>query len=165
MARFVKPGDSVLNIGSHIGLEALILGKVVGEKGRLFIMQPYSITHNMVLKNVYFNGLSEITTVYNVGASNKHSKGFISVSTANTGGSQIFTDESTSSGKAKTEEVEVDLVDNILPKDAVIDFALIDVERSEVECLQGMKQTILRSPNIVIMCEWSGHSYNSPNYR
>jgi hypothetical protein len=38
MARFVKSGNSVLNIGSHIGLEALILGKVIGEKGRLFIM-------------------------------------------------------------------------------------------------------------------------------
>ena len=46
----------------------------------------------MVLKNIYFNGLGDITTVYNVGASNKYSKGFISVSTSNTGGSEIFTD-------------------------------------------------------------------------
>ncbi len=38
---------------------------------------------------------------------------------------------------------------------------MIDVERSEVECLEGMKETILRSPNIVIMCEWAGYSNNS----
>ena len=55
-------------------------------------MEPFSITHNMVLKNVYFNGLGDITTVYKVGASNKYSKGYIAVSNSNTGGSEIFTD-------------------------------------------------------------------------
>jgi hypothetical protein len=41
----------------------------------------------MVLKNVYLNGLGDMATVYNVGASNHHSKGYISVSIGNTGGS------------------------------------------------------------------------------
>lgn len=92
MARFVKEGDTVINIGSHVGLEALVMGKIIGNKGRLFIMEPFSITYNMVLKNVYFNGLDSISTVYNVGASNKYSKGYISVNNINTGGSEIFTD-------------------------------------------------------------------------
>lgn len=135
MTRFVKEGDTVLNIGSHVGLEAMIMGKIIGSKGKLFIMEPYSITHNMVLKNVYFNGLGDITTVYKVGGSNKYSKGYISVSTSNTGGSEIFTDETIARPSIKSEEVEVDRVDDILPKDAVINFALLDVERSEVECL------------------------------
>jgi hypothetical protein len=59
--------------------------------------------------------------------------------------------------------VQVDLVDNVLPGDAVADFALIDVEGSELECLEGMKETILRSPNLVIMCEWWNQSHNSPD--
>lgn len=70
----------------------MIMGKIIGKTGRLFIMEPFSITHNMVLKNVYFNGLEDITTVYKVGASNKYSKGYIAVSNSNTGGSEIFTD-------------------------------------------------------------------------
>jgi hypothetical protein len=44
----------------------------------------------------------------------------------------------------------------MLPKDAIINFALIDTERMELEVFNGMKQTILRSPNIIILCEWSG---------
>lgn len=55
-------------------------------------MEPFSITYNMVFKNVYLNGLANIATVYNVGASNKYSKGVISVDNINTGGSEIFTD-------------------------------------------------------------------------
>jgi hypothetical protein len=46
----------------------------------------------MVLKNVYLNSLANIATVYNVGASNKYSKGYIQVNNMNTGGSEIFTD-------------------------------------------------------------------------
>ena len=63
------------------------MGKIIGSKGTLFIMEPFSITYNMVFKNVYLNGLANIATVYNVGASNKYSKGIISVDNINTGGS------------------------------------------------------------------------------
>ena len=165
MARFVKPGDTVINIGSHIGLEALVLGRIAGPKGKLLIMQPFSISYNMVLKNVYLNRLAGISTLYQIGASNKYSKGYIAVNNINTGGSGIFTAENADRAPIKTEEVTVDLVDNIIPKDTVIDFALIDVQASEVECLEGMKETILRSPKIIIMCEWAGVSINSRDYK
>lgn len=55
-------------------------------------------------------------------------------------------------------------MDDVLPPDTVVNFVLIDVERLEVECLSGMKATIERSPNIVIMCEWSGMSYNTRDF-
>lgn len=31
------------------------------------------------------------------------------------------------------------LVDNILPKDVILDYAFIDVEALDIECLEGMK--------------------------
>lgn len=37
MTLFIKPGNTVLNIGSHIGLEAIVLGKIIGDKGKLYI--------------------------------------------------------------------------------------------------------------------------------
>ena len=92
MARFVKEGDTVLNIGSHIGLEAMVLGKIVGPKGKLLIMEPFSISRNMLTKNVHLNRLADITTIYPKGASNKYAKGFLSVDLKNTGASAIFTD-------------------------------------------------------------------------
>ena len=55
MARFVKEGDTILNIGSHIGLEAIVLGKLAGPKGRLLIMEPFSLTANMLVKNIHLN--------------------------------------------------------------------------------------------------------------
>lgn len=79
MARFVKEGDTVLNIGSHIGLEAVVMGKIVGGKGRLFMFEPYSVSFSILLKNIYLNELGDIATVYNVGAGNKYDKAYIAV--------------------------------------------------------------------------------------
>lgn len=45
-------------------------------------------------------------------------------------------------------------VDDLLPKDISLNFALIDVEKMEVPALTGMKEVIARSPNLVLMVEW-----------
>ena len=92
-------------------------------------MEPYSVSHNIVLKNVYLNGLGDIATVYNVGASDKKTKGSIAVFKSGTGASFIYTDSTIKEAPVKTEEIRVDLVDSVIPQNAVIDFALIDVER------------------------------------
>lgn len=43
--RFVKKGDVVLNVGAHIGIEAMVYGKIAGSTGKLFIFEPYSISN------------------------------------------------------------------------------------------------------------------------
>lgn len=135
MARFVKEGDTVLNIGSHIGLEAVVMGKIVGSKGRLFVFEPYSVSFSILLKNIYLNELGDIATVYNVGAGNKCERAALYVNPTNTGGSPIHMNSSYIKAPSITEYVEVDLVDEVLPEDAIVDFALIDVETMEVEVL------------------------------
>ena len=37
IGHFVKAGDSILNLGSQSGLEAVIMGKIIGPSGKLFI--------------------------------------------------------------------------------------------------------------------------------
>lgn len=71
----------------------MVMGRIAGPKGKLFIFEPYSVTYNMVLKNIHLNGLADMATVYNVGASDHYSQGYISVDLANTGGSEIFTND------------------------------------------------------------------------
>lgn len=87
LGHLVKPGNNVLNLGSQSGLEALVMGKIVGPKGKLFIFEPYSFSNKMVTTNIEMNGLSEITTIYKVGASDAVGKAIINVAYVNTGGS------------------------------------------------------------------------------
>lgn len=90
--RFVKEGDTILNIGSHVGLEAVVLGKQAGNTGELYIFQPYKISYEIVKKNVYMNGLAPKTKVYPIAASNKKSQAKIFIVYGNTGSSFIGQD-------------------------------------------------------------------------
>ena len=55
--RFVKEGDIILNIGSHVGLEAIVLAKKAGPKGSLYLFEPYNVSRKMLTKNIYLNEL------------------------------------------------------------------------------------------------------------
>ena len=131
MAKLVKEGDTILNIGAHIRIEAIVLGKGLGPKGRLFIFEPTELTFPMLVKNIYLNELEDITIAYKMGASNATSKGISEVNTGNTGGARINTDPNfkpPAKPKVTYYTVLLDRVDNVLPKEAIVDFVLIDVE-------------------------------------
>lgn len=63
----------VLNVGAQVGLEAIIMGKIIGEEGRMFVVEPYSISYSLLTKNIHLNNLQEIATLYNIAASDKKS--------------------------------------------------------------------------------------------
>jgi hypothetical protein len=45
------------------------MGKIVGDKGKLFIFEPYSFSNTLITKNIELNNLKDITTIYKYGAS------------------------------------------------------------------------------------------------
>ena len=77
----------MLNIGCHIGLEAMILGQILGPTGKLFFFEPYSVSYGILQKNIFLNKLNRISTMYKMAVSNREQNGYIMVDMGNTGGS------------------------------------------------------------------------------
>lgn len=75
IAYFLKKGFKVLNLGPQTGLEAIMIGKLIGSSGELFIFEPNSVSYSMVKKNIYLNDLEEIAHLYQVGASDIQAQG------------------------------------------------------------------------------------------
>ena len=91
IAHFVQKGHKVLNLGAQTGLEALLMGQMIGEKGELHLFEPYSVSYAILRKNVYLNHLEGITRVYQVGAGDIQTKAEILVLYENTGGAEVYT--------------------------------------------------------------------------
>ena len=81
---------NVLNLGSQSGLEALVLGKIIGPEGKMFIFEPYNVSNEIVTKNIDLNHLSEQTTIYKKGASDHSGVATYRLNSGNTGGSYIL---------------------------------------------------------------------------
>ena len=97
------------------------------------MFEPFSVSYRLALKNIYCNEIEDIAIIYNLGGGSSYSKGILNIDIQNTGASRIFINKTFPGvDPAMLEEVTVDIVDNVLPGDAIVNFALIDSERSEL---------------------------------
>ena len=102
--RLVNEGDTLLNVVSHIGIETIVFAKKAGGNAKIYFFEPYIITRNILIKNIYVNDLQDRATVYPYAASNKKMKAYLMVNIKNTGGSVVETEESLKKFKGPKDE-------------------------------------------------------------
>ena len=60
MERLVKKGDTVFDIGAHIGYHTLTLARLVGENGKVYAFEPDPTNFGILLKNISVNHYNNI---------------------------------------------------------------------------------------------------------
>ena len=85
--RLIKKGDTILNVGAHNGIEAIVYSKITEENSKLYFFEPYYVSRNILIKNLYLNGLGHRSTIYPYAASNVKTKAYLMVNILNTGAS------------------------------------------------------------------------------
>lgn len=60
---YIKPGDTVVDIGANIGHYTLRFGGLVGREGRVFAFEPIHATFSLLTENVAFAGLDSVTLI------------------------------------------------------------------------------------------------------
>jgi FkbM family methyltransferase len=61
--RILRPGDSCVDIGAHVGYHSLVAARLVGEGGRVFSVDPQPYNCAKILTNAELNGFTNITVV------------------------------------------------------------------------------------------------------
>ena len=79
----------MLNIGSQLGFEVLLMARIVGPNGKVIVLEPYSESYQMMRKSVYINSYEDRIITFNMGASNKREIGTLNVNYKNTGAAQV----------------------------------------------------------------------------
>lgn len=60
IARFLQPGDTVYDVGSHLGVYSILLAKAVGPRGTVIAFEPHHETYEQLLENLRLNGLENV---------------------------------------------------------------------------------------------------------
>lgn len=134
-----KRGDIVVDAGANIGVFTVLAAKSVGGDGEVIAIEPEKKNLENLSKNIKINGLGNVVVV---------PKGLL-----DRGGRKRLYLASSSGGHSlvhdldKTEEIEVDTLDNILEGLGVskVDFLKMDIEGAEIQALDGMKKTLKSS--------------------
>jgi FkbM family methyltransferase len=57
---FLKPGDTVLDIGANIGDLTLPMSRLVGDTGRVYAVESHSDTYHVLCANLALNGIQNV---------------------------------------------------------------------------------------------------------
>ncbi len=145
----IKNGNTVIDLGAHIGYYTLLAAKLVGPSGKVYAFEPDPSNFEILKKNVDQNGYKNIICV-NKAVSNKTGKTNLFLA-GDTDNSQIVD----SSLSDKSIEVDVITLDDFFKnEDNHIDFIKMDIEGSEGKALEGMKNLVTKNKNVKILTEF-----------
>jgi FkbM family methyltransferase len=150
-AKVLRPGDSYIDVGAHVGYHTLMARQQVGADGRVLAIEPQPYNANKILVNVSLNRFSNVTVVV---AAAGDADGAVRLH------DQIATDKSrlTLSGNGVSDDIAVFEVprwslDTLVARHEFgpIRLLKIDVEGYELSVLRGALKSLPSVDNVI--CE------------
>lgn len=137
----VKKDDVAIDIGAHIGLMAVVLGKTVGANGKVYSFEPTPKSFEVLNKTIQLNHLQKIVILVNKAVSS--GSGTIEFNADNENVSNSIISYEYNTGHKKI-TVQVISVDDFVNETGLqrLNFIKIDAEGVELDVLKGAKQTL-----------------------
>jgi FkbM family methyltransferase len=156
MKHVLRPGNSVIYAGAHIGIHAVDASYLVKEKGRVICFEPTPSTYTVLRKNCEDRrNMTAINMAIGkqLGTAELTELG-VGLSSCNTlAGTPRVSDEILARCRPHKTDVQVVTIDDCLAHDesGKCDLLVLDVENSEMDALLGAAKTLARcKPAIII---------------
>lgn len=151
----IKKGDTVLDIGAHIGYYTLLSSGLVGRSGKVFSFEPDPDNLALLRKNVEVNNLTNVV-IENVAVSDRNKRINFYRSLQNRGDNRIFRENS----REKCIKVDCITLDNYFNSKFSVDFVKMDIQGAEVKALLGMPRTLKDNKDIILTFEFWPYGYH-----
>lgn len=143
----INEGDTVIDIGAHIGAFSLFASKYA-KKGKVFSFEPVPDNFEILAENIALNTADNVIAV-NKAVSDKNGKQKIFLNNKNTGRHSLY------SQRADAGAINIDVIslDNFISKNKIksIDFLKMDCEGSEYPILFNSSKNTLKKINKISM--------------
>ena len=139
----VNKGDIVIDIGAHIGLMAVVLGKRIGENGKIYSFEPTPYSFTVLKKTIRLNKLEKIITPINQAVAATSGSIEFNANKENVSNSIVSYDYNSGHQKMTVTTISVDefVKQQQLSR---LNFIKIDAEGVELDVLKGAKETLLQ---------------------
>ncbi|MEO7860654.1 MAG: FkbM family methyltransferase [Nitrospirales bacterium] len=166
---FIRPGDSVIDLGANIGWYTTVLSRLVGERGKVYAVEPIPGTFMLLLSVIKKLGLINVVP-FNCAVSDSDGFAVMEVPKHEYGGENYYM-ASIVSGKPPEQssakfEVPLRTLDSLLPGQLSegVSFVKCDVEGHELAVLKGASQFFQRvKPAMMIEVSGTAEMQDAPN--
>lgn len=145
----IKPGQTVVDIGAHIGYYSLIFAKLVGPSGMVYAFEPDPTNFSILQKNIKLNGYNNVVML-NKAVTERTGRLNLYVSDGSAGDHKTYNSDE----HRKTLEIDGVALDDLLMGKKV-DFIKMDIQGAEGGALKGMTSILANSSNIKVLSEFT----------
>lgn len=150
IAKTLRPGDVVLDLGANIGLFTLLYARQVGPTGRVHAFEPGVQSFALLQTNAAINGYSNVTLYNKAVADRDGATKFLLCATGDSD-NRLFDN----SGERREEiDVEVVRLDTLFGPSRV-DFIKMDIQGAELLAMKGLRVTCEHNPQMRMLIEFS----------
>lgn len=140
-----REDDVFLDIGANIGIYSILAAAIKG--CRTFAVEPFSVNHEALQRNIALNGLKALVTPLRVAISDQTNEGILSFSTRDSGAANNTFEEANpeeSPADANTERVVGYRLDDLIAAGAIAfpSHIKIEVDGTEHRIIAGMPDTL-----------------------
>lgn len=165
LERFLKPGMTAVDIGANVGYFSLLMASRVGPAGRVVSIEANPAMAALLRETVAMNGLDATVTVHNVAAADRAGElDFYIIPDRNLNGCILLDEWKGRVDPARLSRVRTAAADDILAHVGRVDMIKIDVEGAEHLVWKGLRRTLAKNPDIVVVLEYNAarHSQAGP---
>lgn len=141
-----KPGDTVIDIGAHLGIFSFFLASQVGINGKVYSFEPTEKTFSALTQTIKYNKLKEIIDARQVAVSDVSGEleFYIYNNSSISNGNSISSHNTV--GKTRKTTVNKICLDDLMITEKIEKLTLIkiDAEGAELDILKGGKKLITR---------------------
>lgn len=147
----LKPGMTVLDVGSNIGLYGSVAAKKVGSAGRVVAVEPEARNCEILRKTVERNGLSNLKVVQ-AAVSDRTGPGELYLCATNKADHRIY------GSKTDRVAVKIDFVrlDDLVKSEKIagVDLIKMDIQGAEAIAFAGLEPVLAANPRVKALIEF-----------
>jgi FkbM family methyltransferase len=144
----LRPGDVMVDVGSHIGTLALPAARTVGASGRVIALEPSPRLADLLRRTMAMNHISWVD-LHECAAGEADAVAQFGLS-ARTGHSSLFPTDDT----VQTIEVTVRPLDALIPPGTPVSVVKVDAEGAELLVWRGMQRILADNPAVAVLLEF-----------
>lgn len=148
----ISEGMTVIDIGAHIGLYTIAMGKIVKGSGKIYSFEPTPATFKVLQKNIHFNEMNNIVRPLNKAVSDTEG-----TTTFYINDTDVCNSNSLASNYNNNKGIGINValisIDKLVETEKIsfIDIIKIDAEGAEYSVLKGSEKTLRKfRPKIIL---------------
>lgn len=154
--RIIRPGDTVFDIGCHLGVYTLLGAAATGLGGQVHAFDPNARFVQLLRRSVAVNGFGGFAKVHNLAVGAEEGVTELRFTWEYAGGGHIATGLGPKDEGLAAKRCRVAALDDLFPDPAfTVDVVKMDVEGTETYALRGMRGLLARSPRARVMFEFA----------